>query len=452
MPHDPKAAGASAADEALRLHALYRGKIQVLPKCPVSDLNDLAIWYTPGVAAPSAAIAADHARSFDYTNRGNTVAIVTDGTRVLGLGDIGPEAALPVMEGKALLFRHFGGVDAVPICLATKDPAEIVRIVEALAPSFGAVNLEDIAQPKCFRILDALRQRLPIPVWHDDQQGTATVVLAGLINALTIVGKAKEKVRIALIGTGAANVAVYRLLRAYGFPAASFVACDSRGILHKGRGDVAGDRTAFAEKWLLCTETNVEGKADSIAAALSGADVCIAFARSGPNVIQPEWIGGMAKDAIVFACANPVPEIWPEAARAAGARIVASGRSDFPNQVNNSLAFPGVFRGVLDVRARAITDAVAIAAAEELAKCGAEQGLREDHILPRMTDWQIHARVAAAAGVAAQRDGLARVTKDFSALYTGACAAIEATHRAEQALLSAEAPAAGRQAAPARRA
>jgi len=436
-------AAESAAEEAVRLHALHRGKVQVMPKVPVAGLADLAIWYTPGVAAPSLAIAADPERSFELTNRGNTVAIVTDGTRVLGLGDIGPEAALPVMEGKALLFRHFGAVDAIPICLATKDPAEIVRIVEALAPSFGAVNLEDIAQPKCFRILDELRARLPIPVWHDDQQGTATVVLAGLINALAIVGKRIASVRIALIGTGAANIAVYRLLRTFGFPAAAFVACDSRGTLHRGRNDIAAEQGPSAEKWRLCTETNADGITGGIEAALRGADVCIAFSRSGPGIIRPEWIRGMAKDAIVFACANPIPEIWPEEARRAGARVSASGRGDFPNQVNNSLAFPGVFRGILDVRARAITDAVAIAAAEELAKYGAEQGLREDRILPPMTDWRIHARVAAAAGVSAQRQGLARVTREFEALYGSACDAIQATHRAEQALAAAGTPPAG---------
>ena len=438
MPRDTKpAAGTDAAQEALRLHALYRGKIQILPKCPISNLGDLAVWYTPGVAAPSLAIAAEPELSFDYTNRGNTVAIVTDGTRVLGLGDIGPEAALPVMEGKALLFRHFGAVDAVPICLATKDPAEIVRIVEALASSFGAINLEDIAQPKCFRILDALRARLPIPVWHDDQQGTATVVLAGLINALAVVGKRSDAARIVLVGTGAVNIAVYRLLRTYGFPARNFIACDSRGALHRGRGDVAADPVAFAEKWQLCTETNPGNLVGGIAEALRGADVCIAFSQSGPGVIWPEWIRGMAKDAIVFACANPVPEIWPADALGAGARICATGRSDFPNQVNNSLAFPGVFRGILDVRARALTDAIAIAAADELAKYGAEQGLREDRILPAMTDWRIHARVAAAAGTCAQREGLARVTKDFAELYRDASNAIQATHKAEAALHSA---------------
>jgi malate dehydrogenase (oxaloacetate-decarboxylating) len=438
--HSKPEAGTAIAKEALRLHALYRGAMQVFPKVPITSLGDLAVWYTPGVAAPSMAIAADPERSFEYTNRGNSVAIVTDGTRVLGLGDIGPEAALPVMEGKALLFRHFGAVDAVPICLATKDPVEIVRMVEVLAPSFGAINLEDIAQPKCFGILDELRARLPIPVWHDDQQGTATVVLAGLINALAIVGKRLDSVRVALVGTGAANVAVYRLLRAFGFPAAGFVACDSRGTLHRSRNDIATDRDALAEKWRLCTETNPEGIAGGIEAALDGADICIAFSQSGPSVILPAWIRHMAKDAIVFACANPTPEIWPTEARSAGARICATGRSDFPNQVNNSLAFPGIFRGILDVRARAITEEVAIAAARELAKCGAEQGLRDDHILPCMTDWRVHARVAAAAGASANRQGLARVPKEFDELYSSACKAIQETHRAEGAMLSAKAP------------
>jgi malate dehydrogenase (oxaloacetate-decarboxylating) len=426
--------GDSAAAEALRLHALYRGKIQVLPKCPIAGPADLAVWYTPGVAAPSCAIAADPERSYEYTNRGNTIAIVSDGTRVLGLGDIGPEAALPVMEGKALLFRHFGAVDAVPLCLATKDADEILRIVEALAPSFGAINLEDIAQPKCFHVLDRLRARLPIPVWHDDQQGTATAVLAALMNAVGLVGKRLDGVRIALIGTGAANVATYRLLRAAGVPGAAFVACDTRGTLHRGRTDIAGEREAFSAKWQICTETNPGAVVGGIAAALRGADVAIAFTRSGPGIIEPKGIAGMAKDAIVIAGANPVPEIWPADARRAGARICATGRGDFPNQVNNSLVFPGMFRGVLDVRARAITEAMALAAARELAAAAAETGLGEDRILPAMTDWRIHARVAAAVGVAAQAEGLARRTLSYDALYAKACGAIEATREAEAAL------------------
>jgi malate dehydrogenase (oxaloacetate-decarboxylating) len=436
-------------NEALRLHALYRGKIQVFPKVPVGSLEDLSIWYTPGVASASSAIAADPERSFAYTNRANMVAVVSDGTRVLGLGDIGPEAALPVMEGKALLFRHFGGVDAVPVCLATKDAAEIVRIVEALAPSFGAINLEDIAQPKCFRILDALRARLSIPVWHDDQQGTATVVLAGLINAAAVVGKRIAELRIVLVGAGAANIAVYRLLRAFGVPASAFVVCDSRGTLHLRRSDIAADKTTFAEKWRLCEETNPNNVVGDIGAALRGADICIAFSRPGPGVIQPEWIRGMAKDAIVFACANPTPEIWPKDARAAGARIVATGRSDFPNQVNNSLAFPGIFRGILDVRARAITESVAIAVARELATCGVEVGLAEHRILPAMTDWRVHARVAAAAGVGVQAEGLAKAPTDYATLYRTACAAIEETHRAERALAAVNTAGEAKRAAPA---
>ncbi len=441
MPDRPEARdGAALEAESLRQHGLYRGKIQVLPKVQVNSLTDLAVWYTPGVASVSSAIAADPQRSFAYTNRSNMVAIVSDGTRVLGLGDIGPEAALPVMEGKALLFRHFGAVDAVPVCLGTKDAAEIVRIVEVLAPSFGAVNLEDIAQPKCFRILDALRAKLPIPVWHDDQQGTATVVLAGLINAAQVVGKRIDGLRIVLVGAGAANVAVYRLLRAFGLSAASCIVCDSRETLHRGRDDVKADRDYFAEKWRICEETNPKATVGGIKAALGDADVCIAFSCSGPGVIRPEWIRSMAKDAIVFACANPTPEIWPEEARAAGARICATGRGDFPNQVNNSLAFPGIFRGILDVGARSITDGVAIAAAKELAKCGAERGLAEDRILPPMTDWRVHARVAAAAGVSAQEQGLANRSMGFADLYRSACEAIEESHRMERALLSARLP------------
>jgi malate dehydrogenase (oxaloacetate-decarboxylating) len=303
-------------------------------------------------------------------------------------------------------------------------------------PSFGAVNLEDIAQPKCFRILDALRARLPIPVWHDDQQGTATVVLAGLINSLAVAGKRIDRVRIALVGMGAANVATYRLLRWFGVPADAFVACDSRGTLHRNRADIEDDRESFADKWRVCTETNPDNAIGGIDAALRGADVCIAFSRPGPGVIRPEWVRSMAKKAIVFAGANPVPEIWPQEAREAGAFICATGRGDFPNQVNNSLAFPGIFRGVLDVRARAITDPMAVAAALELAKCAAEQGLGSDRILPLMTDWRIHARVAAATGDSAQKHGLARIAKDKSELYRSACQAIDETRRAHEALLS----------------
>jgi malate dehydrogenase (oxaloacetate-decarboxylating) len=423
------------ADRALALHARYRGKMQTLPKCPIEGLEDFAIWYTPGVAAPCLAIRDVPARVYDYTNRGNCVAIVSDGSRVLGLGNIGPEAGLPVMEGKALLFKYLGGVDAVPLCLGTQDTGELIRTVELLQPSFGGINLEDIAQPRCFRVLDALRDSLNIPVWHDDQQGTALVVLAGLTNALQLVGKDPARIRIAMIGMGAANVATYRLLTASGIPAEAITACDSQGILHPGRDDIEARQDAFVDKWQICQRTNPDRIEGGIAEALRGADVCLAFSQPGPEVIQPAWVSTMAREAIVFACANPVPEIWPQDALAAGARIAATGRSDFPNQVNNSLAFPGLFRGVLDVRARGISDEMTLAAAHELARCGQEAGLSEASILPSMADWRVAARIAAAVGVAAQDQGLTDSSLSRAELHDAALARIAAARDATQALV-----------------
>ena len=411
------AKAAKPAEIALRLHPYYRGKVQVAAKCPVRDLRDFSLWYTPGVAAPCRAIHADRELVYEHTNKANSIAIVTDGTRVLGLGDIGPEAALPVMEGKALLFKYLGGVDAVPICLNTKDPEALIQTVKLLEPAFGAINLEDISQPKCFTILDRLRAEMEIPVWHDDQQGSATVLLAGLLNALKIVGKALGQARIAMVGVGAANVATYRLLVACGADPRRIVACDSQGTLHPKRADIAERREAYRDKWRICNETNGAGITGGIAEALRGADVCVAFSASGPNVIRPEWVQGMAADAIVFACANPVPEIWPWEAAQAGARIVATGRSDFPNQVNNSLGFPAIFRGTLDVRARTITDEMAIAAAFELARAAEERGITATSILPGMDDWEVYPRVAAATAMKAQQQGIARLSKTAEQVY-----------------------------------
>lgn len=412
------------AEEALRLHSFYKGKVQMLPKCPVRDIGDFAIWYTPGVAAPCRAIFEAPGLVYEHSNKGNTVAVLSDGSRVLGLGDIGPEAGLPVMEGKALLFKLLGGVDAVPLCIRAREPDDVLRAARLIEPSFGAINLEDIAQPRCFRILEAARAELAIPVWHDDQQGTATVVLAGLRNALKLVGKRLDRVRIVMFGMGAANVAVYHLLTAAGAEPGAIVACDSTGVLHPGRDDIAARSQELAEKWRVCKESNAEGVTGGPEAAFRGAEVCLAFSSSGPGLIRPEWVESMAEDAIVFACANPVPEIWPWEAHAAGARIVATGRSDFPNQVNNSLGFPGIFRGVLDVRARAITDEMALAAAEALATRAEAQGLTEDAILPRMDDREAAARIAAATGLKAQEQGLAALTLDGEALYEGALARI----------------------------
>jgi malate dehydrogenase (oxaloacetate-decarboxylating) len=395
------------AQEALRLHSFYRGKIQIVPKCAVRGIDDLGIWYTPGVAAPCRAIQARPELVWEHTNRANTVAVVSDGSRILGLGDIGPEAGLPVMEGKALLFKLLGGVDAVPLCLGTRDADELVRTVEVLAPSFGGVNLEDIAQPRCFRVLERLRERLRIPVWHDDQQGSATAVLAALWGALAVVGKDLTRVRIAMIGVGAANVASYRLLGRAGVDPGAIVACDRGGILHRERRDLESRQDVFPDKWRICLESNADGARGGIREALRGADVCLAFSASEPGILRPEWVREMAPRAVVFACANPVPEIWPWEGAAAGAAVVATGRSDFPNQVNNSLVFPSVFRGALDVRAAAISDGMALAAARELAHCAREAGLREDRVLPRMDEWEVFPRVAAATGVAAQAEGLA---------------------------------------------
>jgi malate dehydrogenase (oxaloacetate-decarboxylating) len=428
--------------DALRLHPFYRGKMQVMPKCPIAGLDDFAVWYTPGVAAPCKAIQAEPQLVYEHTNKANSIAIVTDGTRVLGLGDIGPEAGLPVMEGKALLFKYLGGVDAVPICLATKDPDEIVRTVQLLEPAFGGINLEDIAQPKCFRILDTLRARMHIPVWHDDQQGTGTVLLAGLLNALKIVGKEIGKIKIAMVGMGAANVATYRILKKSGVDVAAIVACDARGTLHPGRHDLEEQQAEYAEKWRVCQETNAEritgGIADGIANALRRADVCVAFAASGPGIIKPECVRTMAKHAIVFACANPVPEIWPWDAAEAGARIVATGRSDFPNQINNSLGFPGIFRGTLDVRARTITDEMAIAAAHEIARCAEERGIDASRIAPTMDEWEVVPRVAVATAMKAQEQGIAALSMTAEQVHEQATTIIERARESVRVLMNEE--------------
>jgi malate dehydrogenase (oxaloacetate-decarboxylating) len=430
--------------DAMLLHPFYRGKIETTLKCAVRDFNDFAIWYTPGVAAPCRAIEADPEKVYDYTNKWNTVAVVSDGTRVLGLGDIGPKAGLPVMEGKALLYKYLGGVDGVPVMLDTKDPDAIINTVLMLQPGFGGVNLEDISQPKCFRILDTLREKAEIPIWHDDQQGTATVTLAGLMNALKVVGKRKEEVRITFIGSGASNVACSRLIFGWGVNPANCMMVDSKGILGKHRKDLEMRRAEYVDKWRLCETTNAEGRQGAIPEAMRGADVVIALSRSGPGVILPEWVATMAKDAILFACANPVPEIWPWEAHKAGAVVVATGRSDFPNQVNNSLGFPGIFRGTLDVRARTITDEMCYAAAQALADHIGDR-LDPEHILPNMDDWEIFPREAAAVGMKAQEQGLARIQLSYDELLNRAMTIIkrsrDLTHRMMSDGFIAEAPA-----------
>ncbi|MBS7644072.1 NADP-dependent malic enzyme [Candidatus Bathyarchaeota archaeon] len=409
------------AELALKYHPFYRGKIEVTLKAPVRTFDDFAIWYTPGVADPCKVIQRDRDAVYEYTNKWNTVAVVTDGTRVLGLGNIGPEAGLPVMEGKALLFKYLGGVDAFPICLATTDPEEIITAVKWIQPSFGGVNLEDIEHPKCFYILDRLRKEAEIPVWHDDQQGTATITLAGTINALKIVGKKMDQVQVAMIGAGAANICIARILIAAGINPETLIMVDSKGILHQGRTDV---KEKYPEKWEMCLKTNKEGRVGGIPEAMKDADITIAMSKPGPGTIKPEWVKGMADDAIVFACANPIPEIWPWEAKEAGARIVATGRSDFPNQINNSLGFPGIFRGTLDVRAKTITDEMCIAAANELARLAEEKGLQEDYIVPTMDDWEVYPREAVAVALKAMEQGIARRKLSRQELYDVAVATI----------------------------
>jgi malate dehydrogenase (oxaloacetate-decarboxylating) len=431
------------AADAMRLHPFYHGKIETALKCRVQDSGDFAIWYTPGVAEPCRAIAADPERVYDYTNKWNTVAVVSDGTRVLGLGDIGPKAGLPVMEGKALLYKYLGGVDGVPIMLDTKDPSRIIDTVLMLQPALGGVNLEDISQPKCFRILDTLREKAEIPIWHDDQQGTATVTLAGLINALKLVGKKMEDASIAFVGTGAANVACSRLIFGWGADPGKCTMVDSKGILGMHRHDLELRRAEYVDKWRLCQITNKEGRQGGIAEAMEGADVVIGLSKPGPGTILPEWVERMNKDAIVMACANPIPEIWPWEAKEAGAAIVATGRSDFPNQVNNSLGFPGIFRGALDVRARTITDEMCFAAAQALANHIGDQ-LDEEHILPSMDDWEVFPREAAAVAMKAQEQGVARLSRSYNELFQHALDIIGRSRRLTKVMMAegfiAEAP------------
>ncbi len=424
-------------EEALDLHHFYAGKIQMALKAPIRSFDDFAIWYTPGVAEPCRAIAQDPEQVYGLTNKWNTIAVVSDGTRVLGLGDIGPAAALPVMEGKALLYKYLGGVDAIPLTLDTKDPDEIIRAVKMLQPAFGGVNLEDIAQPKCFRILDTLKAEAEIPIWHDDQQGTATVILAGLLNALKVVGKPLAEVRIAFVGAGAANIACSRLIYLAGADPGKTIFVDSRGILHRNRKDLYQRRAEYPEKWHACLVSNAGEEEGGIPEAMRGADVVIALSRPGPDTIQPEWVRGMADDAIVFACANPTPEIWPWKAKEAGAALVATGRSDFPNQVNNSLVFPGIFRGALDVRAKTISDGMCLAAASALADMALERGLDPDHILPTMEDWEVYPREAAAVAMQAQVEGLARIHLTRQQAQARAESRIRAAREMTQALMSA---------------
>ena len=364
------------AEKALQLHKEWNGKLDVTPKCQVKSREDLAVAYTPGVAEPCKVIAENKEAAYQYTIKSNTVAVVSDGSAVLGLGNIGPEAAMPVMEGKAVLFKEFGGVNAFPICLDTQDTEEIIKTVINIAPAFGGINLEDISAPRCFEIESRLKEALDIPVFHDDQHGTAIVVLAGIINALKVVGKEKDHCKVVVNGAGSAGVAITKLLLRYGFTDVAM--CDISGILSK-----KSEGLNWMQKEMM-EVTNLSGKTGTLADALCGADIFVGV--SAPNIVSAEMVQSMNSDAILFAMANPVPEIMPDVAKAAGARVVGTGRSDFPNQVNNVVAFPGIFKGALDGRATDITEEMKLAAALALAGLVSDEELNDEHILPEAFD------------------------------------------------------------------
>ena len=388
------------AQESLRRHAQWKGKIEVTVKVPVGTKEDLSLAYTPGVAQPCLEIQKDVNKSYDLTLRHNLCLVVTDGTAVLGLGDIGPEAGMPVMEGKCVLFKAFGGVDAFPLCIKSKDVDEIVNTIYLISGSFGGVNLEDIAAPRCFEIERKLKEKCDIPIFHDDQHGTAVVTLAGLLNAIKLVGKKKENVRIVINGAGAAAISITKLLLSCGFP--NIILCDRRGAIYEGRTD--------GMNWIkdeMAKITNKEKKHGTLADVLVGADVFIGV--SAPGTLTVDMVKTMNKDSIVFACANPVPEIFPDDAKKGGAAVVATGRSDFPNQINNVLAFPGIFRGTFDVRASDINDEMKIAASYALASLISDKELNPDYIIPAAFDKRVADTVAAAVREAAKKSGVARI-------------------------------------------
>ena len=386
------------AKESLRLHGEWKGKIEMVTRVPVKTKDDLALAYTPGVAQPCLEIQKDPSRSYELTRRWNTAAVITDGSAVLGLGDIGPEAGMPVMEGKCVLFKAFGDVDALPICVKTKDVDEFVETVYNISGSFGGINLEDIAAPRCFEIERKLKEKCDIPIFHDDQHGTAVITLAGLTNALKVVGKKKEDVKIVTSGAGAAAIAITKLLLSAGFK--DITMCDRKGAIYKGREGLNWIKTEMAEV------TNLSRKAGSLADMLVGADVFIGV--SAPNTVTTEMVKTMNKDAIIFACANPTPEIFPDAAKAGCAKVISTGRSDYPNQINNVLAFPGIFRGAFDVRASDINEAMKVAASEALADLVGDQ-LSEDYIIPAAFDPRVGPAVAKAVAEAARKSGVARI-------------------------------------------
>lgn len=388
------------AKESLKKHSEWKGKIEVVSRVPVSTKEDLALAYTPGVAQPCLEIQKDLDKSYELTRRHNMCAVITDGSAVLGLGDIGPEAGMPVMEGKSVLFKAFGDVDAFPLCIKTKDVDEFVNTVYLLSGSFGGVNLEDISAPRCFEIERKLKEKCDIPIFHDDQHGTAIITLAGLLNALKVVGKEKENVRIVTSGAGAAAVSIVRLILSAGFK--NVVMCDRNGAIYEGRKE---GMNWIKEEMAQCT--NSEKRKGTLAEMLVGADIFIGV--SAPELVTSDMVRSMAEDAIVFACANPTPEIFPDEAKAAGAKVVATGRSDFPNQINNVLAFPGVFRGTFDVRAKDINEEMKMAAARALAELIPEEELGADYIIPKAFDPRVGKAVASAVAKAAKDSGAARL-------------------------------------------
>lgn len=398
----------SLREEALRLHKENRGKLQVLSKVAVNNAHDLSLAYSPGVAEPCREIHKHPEAVYDYTMKGNLVAVVSDGTAVLGLGNIGPHAAMPVMEGKAVLFKQFAGVDAVPLCLDTNDVDKIVETVKLISPTFGGINLEDIASPNCFIIEERLKEELDIPVFHDDQHGTAIVALAGLINALKLVGKRLDKIRVVTSGAGAAGIAIIKLLLKLGVT--DVIMCDSKGIIYEGR-----DFAMNEVKEEIAKVTNRAGLKGTLEDAMKGADVFIGVSVAG--TVTQEMVKSMNKDPIIFAMANPVPEIMPEEAMSAGAKVVGTGRSDYPNQVNNVLAFPGIFRGALDVRARKINDEMKVAAAYAIASLIEEHELRPDYVIPKPFDPRVAPKVAAEVARVAMETGEARIQVDPMSIY-----------------------------------
>ena len=387
------------AKESLRLHEQWKGKIEVIATVPVETKEDLSLAYTPGVAQPCLEIQKDISKSYDLTRRHNLCAVITDGSAVLGLGDIGPEAGMPVMEGKCVLFKAFGNVDAFPLCIKTQDVDEFVQTVYNISGSFGGINLEDIAAPRCFEIERKLKEKCDIPIFHDEQHGTAIITLAGLLNALKVVGKKKEDVKIVTSGAGAAAVSIAKLLLSAGFK--DITMCDRKGAIYAGRDGLNWVKEEMAQV------TNLDKKAGSLADMLVGADVFIGV--SAPGTVTTEMVKTMAKDAIVFACANPTPEIFPDEAKAGGAAVVATGRSDFPNQINNVLAFPGVFRGAFDVRASDINEEMKMAAAEALASLISDEELSADNIIPKAFDKRVGPAVSKAVAEAARKSGVARI-------------------------------------------